>query len=121
MAQPLDEEADEAVERIPHPDRDLTPDEWRERIREDWHAEIVPNISDQAVGWLKAKWGEHAKCPFCAAESWKVADMLVEQRTWASAAVQPQLPVACDNCGYTVHIDASKAGLVRPEDSEANE
>ncbi len=114
MEQVPDESA-EAVERVPHADRELSEDEWRKRVRDWWHAEISPDLSEQAIEWLKDKWGEDAKCPFCDAKEWRVATRLMEQTTWATVGVQPILPVVCGNCGYTVYIDASTAGLVLPE------
>jgi hypothetical protein len=112
-----DESAD-AVEHVPHPDHELSEEEWRKRIREWWHADISSDLWDQAVEWLKDKWGEDATCPFCDAKEWKVATRLAEQTTWATVGVQPVLPVVCGNCGYTVYIDGGIAGLVLPEKEE---
>jgi hypothetical protein len=111
--------SDDASERIPHSDRRLTEEEWRERIRHDWKAEIVGDLWEQSVRWLREKWpNPPPQCPFCGTSSWDVGDRLVEQRTWATTAVQPMLAVSCTNCAYTVHINAEKAGLVRKLDTE---
>jgi len=77
-------------------------------------------MRERALEWVKAKWTQepHA-CPICANENWTVGDLgatprLTEAGLLDQATVFPVIPVACDNCGYTMFFNARIAEGVLP-------
>lgn len=89
--------------------------EARQEQREHLHARygvILPeDWMERAIAWLTQKWGTRP-CPYCGDPNWNVGAKLLEGRTWGEEGVIPMLQVTCSNCGQTVSVDATVAGLI---------
>jgi hypothetical protein len=82
--------------------------------------ELTPKQVKNFIIWLESRWGRDKKCPMCNHDSWHVADRLFQLNTYGfesrfPSPVQPVAPVICNNCGYTVYVNAITANLVPPE------
>ena len=73
--------------------------------------------------WVETKWN-HGPCPVCQTNSYSAGDDLTEIRSFSggdlvigSAGVYPLFPVTCNNCGYTLLINALVAGIVSLSDN----
>lgn len=80
---------------------------------------LDPEQSKRAVAYLNEKWSTAHSCPICTANDWNVSE-IVELRPFTGGnlvvggAVYPLLQVVCNNCGYTLLLNAIIAGLVGP-------
>jgi hypothetical protein len=86
--------------------------------------------SDQAVAFLKERWGLTIPCPFHPATPTKwVVDQNVGQIPGYAAAAAlglsgltfPILIVTCQTCGFIVPINAIRAGVIEPDSAEVHE
>jgi hypothetical protein len=84
----------------------------RERLETQYGVVLSGDWEDRAVAWLAEKWGNARACPYCSNPDWGVGAKLIEARPWGEDGVVPMLQVTCTNCGHTVSVDASVAGLV---------
>jgi hypothetical protein len=104
---------------MPREDEDapvLSDEEVRETLHAEWGAIVPEAFNTAAEAWLREKWGEPAECPMCGTNTWEIGRRLVALTTWGTESVTPVLPVTCGNCGNMLHVDAEKAGLVKPDD-----
>jgi len=69
--------------------------------------------------YIKTKWTQPVHCPICNTTEWSlgsVVDVPMRQPTVfpsGSRSVFIYMPVACDNCGYTIFFNAVSAGLFK--------
>ncbi len=70
---------------------------------------------------LKSKW-MGKPCQMCGVGSWHMTDTVFELRVYREGnllldggPITPYIPIICDNCGYTVFVNADVAGLIDPE------
>lgn len=68
---------------------------------------------------LSKEWGNNP-CPMCKKDKgWGVADKVFEltefsmEKTSFQGTVLPVVPVACNNCGYTVFVNAIHTGAIK--------
>ncbi|MGH9093033.1 MAG: hypothetical protein ACRDZR_16900 [Acidimicrobiales bacterium] len=71
--------------------------------------------ASQVGRWMRDHW-RHGPCPVCGADDWLAEGrMFLVQRSAVSEQTEglarPQFPVHCTACGYTVWINARRAGL----------
>jgi hypothetical protein len=91
-------------------------EEQRQRLRDAWGVLLFPDWQDRAIAWLADKWTTKG-CPYCGNPTWNVGGKLIETRPWAESYVIPMMQATCTNCGHTVSVDATIAGLVEnPEE-----
>lgn len=67
------------------------------------------------VAWLKGKWGDEPKCPYCGNNEWSVGvptHLTTRPRTMPTTfgSLPAVFPVMCTNCGQTVFVSAILAG-----------
>jgi len=68
---------------------------------------------------LENKWGGRP-CPMCQVGSWQVQDAIFQIMEFNKGAlvmggpVVPLIPVTCNNCGYTVLLNAIITGILVP-------
>jgi hypothetical protein len=74
--------------------------------------------SEKIIKYLQEKWAGRP-CPMCGNAGWSVQDSVFELREFhggsmviGGSALIPVVPVACNNCGNTVLINAIVAGVV---------
>ena len=74
--------------------------------------------SEKIIKHLQEKWSGRP-CPMCGNAGWSVQDSVFELREFhggtmviGGSALIPVVPVACNNCGNTVLINAIVAGVV---------
>jgi hypothetical protein len=75
---------------------------------------------DRALEWMRLRWSNPRKsCPICEVNDWTVEAVCELPRPPAAngAAGRSGLavfPVVCANCGYTVFINSTRAGVTPP-------
>jgi hypothetical protein len=78
-----------------------------------------PEQLQRALDWLNDKW-TNKDCPFHGATNWGLNVALVEVRTLdpnldpGGSAAYPLVMATCATCGFTVFLNAAKAGVVAP-------
>ena len=73
----------------------------------------------KALQWLNSKW-TYTPCPFHPATptTWEIGDVVIRTLPFSEAGVvlggstYPLLVVTCSVCGYSVLVNAIKAGIV---------
>lgn len=79
---------------------------------------LTPEQTQKAVRWLEANWGTAAPCPFHGPTTWEVGNVLVGTVGYQSGGLAiggptyPSFVVVCGRCGFTVFVNALKAGIV---------
>lgn len=79
---------------------------------------------DKFIDHLNKKWKDGFFCPVCKENNWAIHDSLSELREFNKGALSiggPIVPIAsitCNNCGYTMHFNAIKAGLIKSDQTE---
>lgn len=79
-------------------------------------AQMTPDQHARATNWLNTHWTTPA-CPFHGATTWGVSETLAEVRNFAAGGIQfgggvyPLIIVTCQDCGYTVLVNAILAGV----------
>jgi hypothetical protein len=77
---------------------------------------LTPEETQVATKWLSDHWGNSA-CPFHGQTSWEVGHVVMTIAYGGGDIVlggptYPLLTVTCNVCGYTVFVNAIKAGVV---------
>jgi hypothetical protein len=78
-----------------------------------------------AQKWMEETWKGNKHCPICVTSTWSIADDFLEVRSWhggnlvMGGATYPHLALICANCGYTIFMNAVRAGLIEPSDPKA--
>lgn len=68
------------------------------------------------------KYNNNMPCPICGRYSWSISDTILEMREFdngnlnlkTGSAIMPVVVASCDNCGYTIIINAVKLGVLPP-------
>lgn len=75
---------------------------------------------------LRLKWRSQT-CPMCNGGPWHVDGTAFELRAFqggnmvlGAGPIIPVIPVTCNNCGYTVLVNAIKAGVVSPSAQQSS-
>lgn len=90
-------------------------DEGRDQPHWDAEAErLRKSGAEEAIEWVREKWGEDAKCPYCGTDQWSVADLATFLVGLEGQAL-PMFPVTCVNCAQTVLLSAVAMGLFPAE------
>lgn len=69
---------------------------------------------DQAIAWLKDKWGTRP-CPYCHNEIWTICEDFVHAPIYTptpTGSAYPMVQVICENCGHAVLVSAMLIGLL---------
>jgi len=76
-------------------------------------------LVDRFNSWLRRNRFTLPSCPISHRENWSVAEHVVEFRQYQGGfssagvgSVYPAVMIICDDCGYTMFINAAIAGLV---------
>ena len=78
------------------------------------------------VDWLTRDGRPVAKCPVCGTQQWTIGDHITQPITLGAdnalslfnpAPSYPSILVISVPCGYTMHINAVMAGLVKPAEN----
>lgn len=101
---------------------------WRRsRLMAIWQAqragrELSPDqrtfLVQEAINWLRGKWGESSPCPYCGNLLWEIGTPLNIAQV-EGKPLSPHFPAMCSNCGHTVFINAIRAGLAPEEDERS--
>lgn len=76
------------------------------------------------VDHINKKWKGGISCPVCKENDWIINDHLLELRVFNQGSFVvggPLIPIAsitCNNCGYIMHFNAIKIGLLEPENQD---
>jgi hypothetical protein len=95
----------------------------------DFQGKLSPDEKEKVIAWLSAHWRK-ADCPFHGPTQWEIGDATGTQPFAGSGGGEPGSGVVlgggsyplvvltCATCGYTIHINLFKVGLVtqRPEE-----
>jgi predicted nucleic-acid-binding Zn-ribbon protein len=79
---------------------------------------------DKFIEHLKNKWKDGFYCPVCRENNWAVHESLSGLREFDKGSLSiggPIVPIAsitCNNCGYTMHFNAIKAGLIKLDNTK---
>lgn len=71
------------------------------------------------IDFIGQKWGGHS-CPMCGKGPWSVQDKVFELTEFhdgnmvIGGTLIPVVPVTCNNCGYTVVVNAILSGAIQP-------
>jgi len=77
--------------------------------------------SNKFAEHLNKKWKGEIFCPVCKENNWAISDSISELREFNQGAfilggpIIPLASITCNNCGYSMHFNALKAGLISPE------
>jgi hypothetical protein len=80
---------------------------------------LTPEQTAKAIQWLRANWGDARECPFHGPTNWEVGNILVATVGFTRGGLQvggstyPSFVVICGQCGFTVFVNAIKAGIVK--------
>jgi predicted nucleic-acid-binding Zn-ribbon protein len=78
---------------------------------------MTPKESQAALAWLNERWTIKV-CPFHGPTNWEVGEVMIQTLPYIGGGVSiggptyPLLVVTCSQCGYTVLVNAIKAGIV---------
>jgi len=81
------------------------------------------NNIEKLAQWLNQKWKDKISCPVCKENGWELYEHLWELRQFNKSGFivgGPIIPlgvITCKNCGFTMHFNAIKAGLVSRSDT----
>ncbi|MBA7630165.1 hypothetical protein ES703_37679 [subsurface metagenome] len=76
------------------------------------------NLAERFNSWMETSGWILPKCPISKGRHWLVAEHIVEFRPYARAAlvaggsVYPAVMIICQDCGYTMFVNAALTGLV---------
>lgn len=85
----------------------------------DKQGKLTPAEAQTALGWLRSHWGPNRPCPFHdEPTNWEIQDTMIQTLPYTGGGVRiggptfPLLVVVCSTCGYTVFVNALRAGVV---------
>ena len=85
--------------------------------------DVTEEQQRKAIQFLRKAWRD-LDCSRCGKREWTIHPHVFEFRTFNEGSivvggpVVPVLVVECDNCGYTVTVNAMKAGVVEPREMQ---
>ena len=77
---------------------------------------------NKTIEFVNEKWGKDFKCPFCHADKFTITNSIYQLPAFNKTdvgfmnrdnTVLPVIPLACENCGYTVFINAIICGVLK--------
>lgn len=84
--------------------------------------------SEKIVTELNQKWQQSQICPVCGKNEWQVNDTIFELPEFqggnvviGSGKLYPVIPIMCSSCGYTIFMNAIKAGAVKLQEKKEND
>jgi hypothetical protein len=89
------------------------------------NVQMTPEQSAQAQEWLRKQW-TNSLCPFHGSTRWEVGNVFGQVMSYSPRGLflggptYPVLVVTCGECGYTVLVNAIKAGVVASEQAHAD-
>jgi len=84
------------------------------KITQEKMADVLSKLND---------YNKNMACPVCGHHAWSISDTILEMREFdngnlnlnTGSAVMPILVALCDNCGYTIMMNAVKLGILPPQ------
>jgi hypothetical protein len=67
------------------------------------HEQAERNRAEEIIDFLKLKWGDDARCPYCGDSKWQVGGHM--EIPMLEGTVLPVVPVMCGNCANTTLVN----------------
>ena len=81
----------------------------------------------KVLEWFNSKWIGNKICPICNEGMWNASPTIFEMREFrggdmvvGKGKIIPIIPITCNNCGYTVNVNAVKIGVVDSKEERKN-
>jgi hypothetical protein len=81
---------------------------------------VTPEQEQKALQWITQHWGA-AGCPFHGPTNWQIDNHLAQVPVYSARSflvggpVYPLIVVTCAICGFTVFVNALRAGVLLPD------
>jgi hypothetical protein len=78
---------------------------------------LTPDEKKQAVQWVESHQNGDLTCPICKTAKWTIQEHLVSLNVFVPGGLPtrgpkyPQIQLVCDNCGFTLLVNAVRAGM----------